>query len=85
MGLPGADGGCRVKGSWEVRVLYEGERPCAPGLAWLSAPTRWPVSRRLVDWAYRIFPRNRLRWTGRDNKSEDGRCQTTRTSQPADL
>ena len=28
--------------------------------------TRWPILRGLFDWAYRIFARNRLRWTGRE-------------------
>ncbi len=56
----------------------------AVGLGWLLAPTRWPVLRRLADWAYRVFARNRLRWTGRENTCEDGRCQITSTPQPAD-
>jgi predicted DCC family thiol-disulfide oxidoreductase YuxK len=54
------------------------------GLGWLLAPTRWPVLRRLADWAYRVFARNRLRWTGREKTCEDGRCQIARTPQPAD-
>lgn len=37
----------------------------AVGLGWLVAWTRWPGLRRLADLAYRIFARNRLRWTGR--------------------
>lgn len=37
----------------------------AVGLGWLLAPTRWPGLRRLADAAYRVFARNRLRWTGR--------------------
>ena len=46
----------------------------AVGLGWLLAPTRWPGLRRLADAAYRIFARNRLRWTGRGELCEDGRC-----------
>jgi predicted DCC family thiol-disulfide oxidoreductase YuxK len=37
----------------------------AVGLGWLMAPTRWPGLRSLADLAYRVFARNRLRWTGR--------------------
>lgn len=36
------------------------------GLGWLLAPTRWIGLRRLADLGYRIFARNRLRWTGRE-------------------
>jgi predicted DCC family thiol-disulfide oxidoreductase YuxK len=56
----------------------------AVGLGWLLAPTRWPVLRRLADLVYRVFARNRLRWTGRETACEDGRCQITRAPQPAD-
>lgn len=37
----------------------------AVGLGWLVAPTRWPLLRSLFERAYRVFARNRLRWTGR--------------------
>lgn len=37
----------------------------AVGLGWLLAPTRLPGLRQLADWAYRVFAKNRLRWTGR--------------------
>jgi predicted DCC family thiol-disulfide oxidoreductase YuxK len=47
----------------------------AVGLGWLLAPTRWPGLRRLADGAYRLFARNRLRWTGRASACEAGRCQ----------
>jgi predicted DCC family thiol-disulfide oxidoreductase YuxK len=43
----------------------------AVGLGWLLAPTRWPGFRYLADLAYRIFARNRLRWTGRTCACED--------------
>jgi hypothetical protein len=39
------------------------------------APTQWPGLRRVADLAYRIFARNRLRWTGRASACEAGRCQ----------
>lgn len=57
----------------------------AVGLGWLVAPTRWPVLRRLVDLAYRIFARNRLRWTGRALAGcNDGRCEVARNPQTVD-
>lgn len=37
----------------------------AVGLGWLLAPTRWPGLRQLSDIAYRVFAKNRLRFTGR--------------------
>jgi predicted DCC family thiol-disulfide oxidoreductase YuxK len=43
----------------------------AVGLGWLLAPTRWPGIRRLADLAYRVFARNRLRWTGRATACEE--------------
>jgi predicted DCC family thiol-disulfide oxidoreductase YuxK len=51
----------------------------AVGLGWLVAPARWPGLRRLADLAYRIFARNRLRWTGRESACEEGRCEVTRS------
>jgi predicted DCC family thiol-disulfide oxidoreductase YuxK len=51
----------------------------AVGMGWLVAPTRWPGLRRLADLAYRIFARNRLRWTGRESACEAGRCEITRS------
>lgn len=47
----------------------------AVGIGWLMAPTGWPVLRRLADLAYRIFARNRLRWTRRAGHCEGGRCE----------
>ncbi len=55
----------------------------AVGLGWLIAPTRWPGLRRLADLAYRVFARNRLRWTGRASACEAGHCQTIETHAPA--
>jgi predicted DCC family thiol-disulfide oxidoreductase YuxK len=51
----------------------------AVGLGWLLAPTRWPGLRRLADLAYRVFARNRLRWTGRQAACEEGRCDIARS------
>lgn len=46
----------------------------AVGLGWLVAPTRWPVVKPAVDALYRVFARNRLRWTGRADSCDEGRC-----------
>jgi predicted DCC family thiol-disulfide oxidoreductase YuxK len=46
------------------------------GLGWLLAPTGWPGFRRLADWAYERFARNRL-FIGRllgGNSCETGAC-----------
>ena len=55
----------------------------AVGLGWLIAPTRWPGLRRLANLAYRIFARNRLRWTGRASACEAERCQVVAPRAPA--
>ena len=48
----------------------------AVGLGWLMAPTRLPGLRNLADLAYRIFARNRLRWTGRASDAcVDDQCR----------
>ena len=54
----------------------------AVGLAWLVAPTRWPFLRRLFDAAYRVFARNRLRWTGREAGCSQGSCSPRTTRAP---
>lgn len=54
----------------------------AVGLGWLVAPTRWPGLRRLAELAYRVFARNRLRWTGRASDCEVGRCQAVASRAP---
>ena len=52
--------GTVVEGMEVFRRAY-----AAVGLGWLLAPSAWPGLRRLFDAAYRLFARNRLRWTGR--------------------
>lgn len=51
-----------IEGVEVFRRLYT-----AVGLGWLIAPTRWQLLRGLFDRAYRVFARNRLRWTGRSD------------------
>jgi predicted DCC family thiol-disulfide oxidoreductase YuxK len=67
-------GGSVVEGVEVLRRAY-----AAVGLGWLVAPTRWPGLRRLADLAYRIFARNRLRWTRRESACEGGRCEIARS------
>jgi predicted DCC family thiol-disulfide oxidoreductase YuxK len=62
--------GTVIEGVEVFRRVY-----AAVGLGWLMAPTRWPGLRRLADLAYRIFARNRLRWTGRTPACEAEQCQ----------
>ncbi len=52
-------------GTWITGVEVFRRVYSAVGLKWLVMPTRWPVVSDLVEWGYRVFARNRLRWTGR--------------------
>ena len=55
----------------------------AVGLGWLLAPSRWPVVGLLFDAAYRVFARNRLRWTGRAAIAcEAGHCEAAPRPSP---
>jgi predicted DCC family thiol-disulfide oxidoreductase YuxK len=63
--------GSVVEGMEVFRRAY-----AAVGLGWLLAPTRWPGLRGLADRAYRVFARNRLRWTGRASECESGSCRS---------
>ena len=47
----------------------------AVGLGWLMAPTGWPGLRQLMDACYRVFARNRLRWTGRAKTCPKDLCK----------
>jgi predicted DCC family thiol-disulfide oxidoreductase YuxK len=49
-----------VRGVEVFRHLY-----AAVGYRRLVAVTRWPILRQGLEWGYRLFARNRLRWTGR--------------------
>jgi len=59
--------GTVVEGMEVFRRAY-----AAVGLGWLLAPSRWPLVGRLFDAAYRVFARNRLRWTGRAGRAGAG-------------
>jgi predicted DCC family thiol-disulfide oxidoreductase YuxK len=55
----------------------------AVGLGWLLAPSRWPLLGRVYDAAYRVFARNRLRWTGREHAVCAGdRCESPARPEP---
>lgn len=60
-----------IEGVEVFRRLYQ-----AVGLGWLVAPTRLPGIRGLLDAAYRLFARYRLRLTGRcDQRCNQQRCR----------
>jgi predicted DCC family thiol-disulfide oxidoreductase YuxK len=54
-----------IQGVEVFRQLYS-----AIGLGWLASISRFPIITQLTEFAYRVFARNRLRWTGRC----DDRC-----------
>lgn len=59
--------GTWIEGVEVFRRLY-----AAVGLRWLVAATRLPVVSHVLNWGYRWFARNRLKWTGR---CRDGVCE----------
>jgi predicted DCC family thiol-disulfide oxidoreductase YuxK len=61
--------GSWIRGVEVFRRLYT-----AVGCGWLVAVTRWPGVAQGLDLAYRVFARNRLRWTGRCEAA----CRTSR-------
>jgi predicted DCC family thiol-disulfide oxidoreductase YuxK len=52
--------GTWVEGVEVFRRLY-----AAVGLSWIVAVTRLPILSHLLDFGYRFFAKNRLKWTGR--------------------
>ena len=62
--------GTLIEGVEVFRLAYT-----AAGLGWLVAPTRWPGLRQLSEWSYRVFARNRLRWTGRADACPGASCK----------
>ncbi len=67
--------GSWVRGVEVFRRLY-----AAVGLGALVWPTRLPFVSSLLDVAYRVFARNRTRWTGRC--APDGTCRTAPPPSP---
>lgn len=57
-----------VKGVEAFRQIYS-----LVGFGWIVSISRWPGISHFLDSAYRIFARNRLRWTGRCEP--DGSCR----------
>ncbi len=47
----------------------------AVGMSWLLSWTAWPIARPIADAVYSFFAKNRLRFTGRKNACEAGRCR----------
>ena len=62
--------GTWVRGVEVFRILYS-----IIGFGFVASVTRLPILAGLLDWAYRLFARNRLRWTQRC-ASTDGSCET---------
>ena len=61
-----------VEGVEVFRLLY-----AAIGLGPLVAVTRLPGVSQVLDAAYALFAKNRLRLTGRCVKADDGTCSTS--------
>lgn len=55
--------GKMIEGVEVFRRLYS-----AVGFEWIVKMTRWPGISHLLDWGYKIFAKNRLKWTGRCSK-----------------
>ena len=58
----------------DVAVFREAYR--LVGLGWLYAPTAWPLLRPVIDGAYGLWARWRLRITGRPDLEQLCRCRT---------
>lgn len=58
-----------IQGVEVFRQLY-----AAVGLGPLVALTRLPGIAQALDWGYRVFARNRLRWTGRAQAATQPTC-----------
>lgn len=61
------------EGQWVVGVEVFRRIYGAVGLGWLAAPTRLPGISHVADFAYGVFAKNRLNWTGRC-KSKGSSC-----------
>jgi predicted DCC family thiol-disulfide oxidoreductase YuxK len=67
--------GRTAEGEWVTGVEVFRRLYAAVGFGPLVAVTRWPGVRGLLDVAYAVFAKNRLRLTGR---CEDDRCSVPR-------
>lgn len=54
-----------ASGEWITGVEVLRQLYSAVGFRLLMIPTRLPGISHLLEWAYRVFARNRLKWTGR--------------------
>ena len=63
-------GGDIITGVPVFRELYN-----RAGLGWLAAPTRWPVIGQVVEIAYGVFAKYRLRVTGRSCRLSNSECE----------
>lgn len=52
--------GTLIEGVEVFRRLYS-----AVGFGWIVAVTRWPGISHVLNWSYKVFAKNRLKWTGR--------------------
>ncbi|KAM8864674.1 uncharacterized protein AB9W97_018887 [Spinachia spinachia] len=59
-----------LRGVPAFAVMYS-----AVGLGWLGRLMMWSPVRPLMDKAYAVFARNRLKWTGRAEECAKGRCE----------
>ncbi len=59
-----------IRGVEVFRQIY-----VALGWGALVRATRWPGVSHGLDWAYRIFARNRLKWTGRCDSNCRVECE----------
>lgn len=57
-------------GTWIIGVEVFRQLYSIIGYKWLVAFSRWPLVRQFLDFGYRIFARNRLKWTGRCKKNQ---------------
>jgi predicted DCC family thiol-disulfide oxidoreductase YuxK len=64
--------GTWIRGVEVFRRLY-----AAVGLGSIVWMTRLPVVSRLLDGGYKLFARNRLKWTGRCSSDDKTRCYST--------
>lgn len=67
-------------GSWITGVEVFRRLYAIVGCRWLIPVTRVPGIRHVLEWGYRMFARNRLKWTGRCTASESCRRSLHRST-----